>query len=273
MSPSNNNPLFDGQDLQIQQMLNEMPVPQSAKDRTRRRLEIAAQSMVAQSMTAETTQESSTFHVPSQCLETAAVSSQINALPSLPLVDESILPIDLAVNHGQDRSQRSNAFGWMKRNTKLVSCLAVAVSLVLAVGVYVISRPIDRAQLVATCSDFVELKLESEIAWTSVNPDEFPVWMQSTGLSRMPQSVRKSSLSAVPAGSGGQLWKLTFDRGDLYVLEIHGASAIEGVGNRVQMLQSLSNSWSIGAQQDEQILLVFMTKGKLDQLLQISPLA
>jgi hypothetical protein len=131
---------------------------------------------------------------------------------------------------------------------------------------------LDHLQLVAIGSQFLDERLESQPAWISTEQDDLREWIRS--LNQMPQSISQIALPEVPLGTSGQLWKLVFaGREDLYVMELRGAAFIQGVGKRVEILQSSSNRWSVAARQDDQHLVVFMTKGNLAQYLQLVPLA
>jgi hypothetical protein len=157
---------------------------------------------------------------------------------------------------------------------RLASSLVVAASLIVATGVYFLTRPLDRQQLVDSCSQYLDQQLDPQPAWTTVQPDELRELLRSMGLSQLPQSILQAPLSRTPIGNGGQIWKFTYKgQKDLYVLELRGAALIEGVGARVQMLQASSNSWSVAASQSDQQLLVFMTKGSLEQYLRLVTLA
>jgi hypothetical protein len=223
-------PLYDEHDLLIRQALDEVPVPSAAKVRARQRLALAAMESVADSSTAT--------------VESSIASNSTDQLTSPVTFSRPIV------------FRLPQAGKWLVDHRRLASSLALAGCVLFSVGIYFLTRPLDRSQLVAVCSEFLDLR----------------EWLRTLRLN--PRSISQVSLPEVPLGTSGQLWKLGFEgREDLYVLELRGAASIQGVGKRVEILQASSNRWSVAARQDDQHLLVFMTKGNLEQFLQLVPLA
>jgi hypothetical protein len=239
-------PLYDEHDLLIRQALDEVPVPSAAKVRARQRLALAAMESVADSSTAT--------------VESSIASNSTDQLTSPVTFSRPIV------------FRLPQAGKWLVDHRRLASSLALAGCVLFSVGIYFLTRPLDRSQLVAVCSEFLDQRLEPQPDWAATQSDDLREWLRTLRLN--PRSISQVSLPEVPLGTSGQLWKLGFEgREDLYVLELRGAASIQGVGKRVEILQASSNRWSVAARQDDQHLLVFMTKGNLEQFLQLVPLA
>jgi hypothetical protein len=240
--------LYDEHDLLIRQALDEVSVPPDAKVRARQRLALAAMESVA---------DSSTAMVASAVASNSTGQGQLTS----PLIYSRPIVFRL-----------QQAGNWLVDHRRLASSLALSACVLFSVGIYLLTRPLDRSQLVAVCSEFLDQRLEPQPDWAATQSDDLREWLRTLRLN--PRSISQVTLPEVPLGTSGQLWKLGFEgREDLYVLELRGAASIQGVGKRVEILQASSNRWSLAARQEDQYLLVFMTKGNLEQFLQLVPLA
>ncbi len=245
---------MDEADRQIQQALLSASVPASAKQRLLARLhaeqvlqrvgdeEVAVQPHAVQQDAVERA-------------SAPAVVGQSESRPALVTAKAESVP----------RSR--------KHTMAVIACLAASV--LAMISLFFAAQPYSQDRLVAECTQ--RLEMQPANSWDQATLSS---WTESlnllriAGIVRNPKQILHQSINQTAIGSQVRLWKLEFEnQPTLYAVELLDAPSVQGVQPYLQRLNQASQSWSMATIRDDKSVFVFFTKGNLDQLMQVSPLA
>lgn len=196
-----------------------------------------------------------------------------HALPSA--VDRCLGSIDSI--GGEVSSHLKSQAGWIRRKLIWGALLSLAASALMAVALWKMFLPLSASHLIAVCIEQVEGRGE----WRTVGDSDQPLEVMEfqNVLSRVlrvapgsPVEYRWMDHSIV--SDKGRLWRLPIEgRGEIYVLEFESPRAVEGISSRIQLLSGISRGWSMAAVSEGDRLFVFISKDRLKDSLNLSPLA
>lgn len=245
---------MDGADRQIQQALLSAPVPGSAKQR-----------LLARLLSEQTPQRDVDEEV---AVQPHAVQQDAVELASAPAVVGQTESRPALVTAKADSVPRSR-----KQTTAIIVCLAASV--LAMISLFFAAQPYSQDRLVAECTQRIEMQPAS--SWDNATLSS---WTESlnvlriAGIVRNPKQILHQSINQAVIGSQVRLWKLEFEnQPSLYAVEILDAPSIQGVQQYLQRLNQANQSWSMVTIRADKSVFVFFTKGNLDQLMQVSPLA
>ena len=240
---------MDGADRQIQQALLSAPVPASAKQRLLARLH---SEQVLQRVGDEE----------------VAVQPHAVQLVSAPVVVGQTESHPAVVTAKAESVPRSR-----KQTMAIIACLAASV--LAMISLFFAAQPYSQDRLVAECTQ--RLEMQPANSWDQATLSS---WTESlnllriAGIVRNPKQILHQSINQTAIGSQVRLWKLEFEnQPTLYVVELLDAPSVQGVQQYLQRLNQANQSWSIATIRADKSVFVFFTKGNLDQLMQVSPLA
>jgi hypothetical protein len=170
---------------------------------------------------------------------------------------------------GRRRYTRRRLLAW----AGFLGAAAVVLALVTVENIF---RPVNSAQLIAVCIE----SLEQAGDWLKIRDinDSVPLEPLQNVLNRVLAVTPDSSIEYRPLGSSavssrGSLWKLAISgRREVYVLEFENPRHVEGVSARIELLSGISRGWSMAAVVEGDRLFVFMSKERLKDSLNLSPL-
>lgn len=245
---------LDEADRQIQQALLSAPVPASAKQRMLVRLQ---SEQALQSATDED-------------VAVQSHSDQLDAvdLASVPAVVGQPESGPAVVTARVESVPRSR-----KQTMGIIACMAASV--LAMISLFYAAQPYSQERLVAECTR--TLDVQSENSWDNATLSS---WTESlnllriAGIVRSPKQILYQSISQTALGSQVRLWKLEFgNQPAIYAVELLDAPSVQGVLPSLQRLNQANQSWSMATIRSEKSVYVFLTKGNLDQLMQVVPLA
>lgn len=245
---------MDEADRQVQQALLSASVPASAKQRLLARLH---SEQVLQRVGDEevAVQPHAVQQDAVQLVSAPAVVGQTESRPALVAAKAESVP----------RSR--------KQTMVILACLAATV--LAMISLFFAAQPYSQDRLVAECTQ--RLEKQSANSWDQATLSS---WTESlnllriAGIVRNPKQILHQSINQTVIGSQVRLWKLEFEnQPPLYAVELLDASSVQGVQQYLQRLNQANQSWSMATIRADKSVFVFFTKGNLDQLMQVSPLA
>ena len=239
----------NGADRQIQQALLSAPVPASAK------LRLLAKLHSEQELQRVGDEEVAVQQDAVQLVSTPVVVGQTESHPAVVTAKAESVP----------RTR--------KQTIAIIACLAASV--LAMISLFIASQPYSQNRLVAECTQLLEKQPES--SWDQATLSS---WTESlnllriAGIVRNPKQILHQSINQSVIGSQVRLWKLEFEnQPTLYAVELLDAPSVQGVQQYLQRLNQANQSWSMATIRAEKSVFVFLTKGNLDLLMQVSPLA
>jgi hypothetical protein len=155
--------------------------------------------------------------------------------------------------------------------------VGIAASALVAITFWKWLQPLYPAQLIAVCID----QIEKPGDWRTIgdSPESLEVTAFQNVLNKVltvhPGSpIEYRPMESTVVSGEGRLWKLPIiGRREIYILEFDSPRTVEGVSTRIQMLSGISRGWSMAAVVEGDRLFVFMSKDRLRDSLNLSPLA
>lgn len=257
---------MDEADRQIQQALFSAPVPTSAKQRLREKL-----------ISERTLQQSVDKGA---VLKNDAVQQDVVQQVSVPPVvgqTESRSVLITAASTQVEETRSTAKVQYVPRSRKqvmsIIACLAA--SILVVISLFYAAQPYSQNRLVAECTQ--RLEMQPDNSWDQATLSS---WTESlnllsvAGIVRGPKQILHQSIKKSVIGSQVRLWKLEFEnQPSLYAVELLDAPRVQGVQQYLQVLNQANQSWSMATIRTDKSLFVFFTKGNLEQLMHVSPLA
>ncbi len=247
---------LDEADRQVKQALLAAPVPVSAKQRLLEKLH-----------SEQTLQLIEDEQLPVQQDVVNQVDGQAELLSSVEITASAQVEETLTTAKAEP-VPRSR-----KQTMAILVCLAASV--LAMISLFVAAQPYSQDRLVAECAQRLEKQPES--SWDQATLSS---WTESlnllriAGIVRSPKQILHQSIEQSVIGSPVRLWKLEFEnQSTLYAVELLDAPSVQGVQQHLQRLNQANQSWSMATIRTDKSVFVFFTKGNLDQLMQVSPLA
>jgi hypothetical protein len=245
---------LDETDRQIQQALHSASVPASAKQRLLARLH--AEQVLQRVGDEEVAVQPHTDQ--QDAVELASATTGVGQTESRPAV----------VTAKTESAPRSR-----KQTMTIIACLAA--SILAMISLFIAAQPYSQDRLVAECTQ--RLEMQPANSWDQATLSS---WTESlnllriAGIVRNPKQILHQSIHQTVIGSQVRFWKLEFeDQPSLYAVELLDAPSVQGVQQYMQRLNHANQSWSMATIRADKSVFVFFTKGNLDLLMQVSPLA